>query len=140
IDIRLPRLIQPDESMNHSNILCDEMDSLYGWSACTTGISGWVRCIPYISKPQLIRDKGGMLRHAPALPHATIRDCHGLLYPAGYSRRVQPPGTAGYGYGLGFSNPGHTRTPSRGLAGRPTHSNSARNRPKRRQTHRLGLM
>src|SRR5271168_4439144 len=59
--------------MNHSNILCDEMDSLYGWSACTTGISGWVRCIPYISKPQLIRDKGGMLRHAPALPHATIK-------------------------------------------------------------------
>src|ERR1700678_1419244 len=28
------------------------------------------------------------------------------------------PGTAGYGYGLGLSNPGHTRTPSRGLAGR----------------------
>src|ERR1700678_1529901 len=49
--------------MNHSNILCDEMDSLYGWSACTTSISGWVRCIPYISKLQLICDKGGMLRH-----------------------------------------------------------------------------
>src|ERR1700678_1878218 len=40
---------------------------------------------------------------------------------------------------LYFSNPGHTCTPSRGLAGRSTHSNSARNQPKRRQTHRLGL-
>src|SRR5271168_1267281 len=28
------------------------------------------------------------------------------------------PGTAGYRYGLGLSNPGHTHTPSRGLAGR----------------------
>src|ERR1700678_2112350 len=85
--------------MNHSNILCDEMNSLYGWSACTTGISGWVRCIPYISKPQLIRDKGGMLRHAPAcsgmlrhapaLPHATIKP-----------REIRPCGrrTAAYNY------------------------------------------
>jgi hypothetical protein len=65
------------------------MDSLYGWSACTTGISGWVRCIPYISKPQLIRDKGGMLRHAPALPHATIKP-----------REIRPCGrrTAAYNY------------------------------------------
>src|ERR1700678_3538032 len=68
----IPRLIQPDESMNHSNILCDEMDFLYGWSACTTGISGWVRYIPYISKPQLIHDKGGMLRHGAQWPSGTI--------------------------------------------------------------------
>ena len=62
---------------------------LYGWSAYTTGISGWVRCIPYISKPQLICDKGGMLRHAPALPHATIKP-----------REIRPCGrrTAAYNY------------------------------------------
>src|ERR1700678_1682459 len=41
-----------------------------------------------------------------------LRDCHGLLYPHTRTR-----GTAGYGYGLCLSNPGHTRTPSRGLAG-----------------------
>src|ERR1700678_3320445 len=86
--------------MNHSNILCDEMDSLYGWSACTTGISGWVRCIPYISKPQLIRDKGGMLRHAPALPHVTIKpqeisDGQGFQQPRGYTGT----GTEGKGQG-----------------------------------------
>src|ERR1700678_41698 len=61
----------------------------------------------YIS-PGIITNTGSRGHGNGVLP----RDCHGLLYPAGYSRRAR------YGYGMGLSNPGHTCTPSWGLAGR----------------------